>query len=705
MISSNPTSTHPGHHRRQLSQPFEAAPAPRAMPGAPSYRSHRRGQTVDYAALGPQLTSASRVSRRTAPKTVPELRDFFNEKSGFPRQSGATQQQPTAHLRQVDQSFFPSGLPLNSTYNPMPYMLREEELQGMFEAATADASSNTYAPGLSRSASDNAGRTPSLQNALHRIQQECSFPMAKGEQPVLYSWPEHQPIVQPKAISPKMSTFYTSPLTPDATPMKASFDFPMYHNDQTPTKSQSFSIPRTPVSAAMQRAQSLQGAPVSSPLQAKNQMLSPADSSSVASFTELAAMPSPASRGVSPQNIDGTTTPSTGNQHLREVSPRSSLDESIPEHPEELNDYDLDARVKASVRETGVSNDQIAKYISGPNADGKWQCLFPNCNCDFGRKENIKSHVQTHLDDRPYKCDVCEKEFVRGHDLKRHLKTHTGKKPYICACGAKFARHDALTRHRQRDMCVGGMTGNIPKTTRRGRPPKKNRPDMETRQAKSTRTRQRAANRGPSSSPDEPEVASFQDGPIFTSPNYAPSNTASAYTPPTSPGDSANNGNHTVSSPTPIGNQVSSQFEDDMLPPPLSPPQIAHVRYEQAMAQFNRNMIVEPAREYMYSDSALSPHEMSSPHTAPTLAESSVGSEIDLFMTQDPSEQVKEEFGTLTTQSLTDFSNSYYVDASDFPTSSFYQDLPEKPFSGLDTMDDPYADSIDTLSNEFLVDP
>jgi regulatory protein SWI5 len=165
---------------------------------------------VDYAALGPQLTSANRVSRRTAPKTVPELRDFFNEKSGFPRQSGATQQQPTAHLRQADQSLFPSGLPLNSTYNPMPYMLREEELQGMYEAATADASYNTYAPGLSRSASDNAGRTPSLQNALHRIQQERSFHMTKGEQPVLYSWPEHQPIVQPKAISPKMNTFCKS---------------------------------------------------------------------------------------------------------------------------------------------------------------------------------------------------------------------------------------------------------------------------------------------------------------------------------------------------------------------------------------------------------------------------------------------------------------------------------------------------------------
>ncbi|KAJ5989146.1 hypothetical protein N7481_004356 [Penicillium waksmanii] len=703
MISSNPTSTHPGHHRRQLSQPFEAAPATRTMSGAPSYRAHRRGQTVDYAALGPQVASANRITRRAAPKTVPELRDYFNEKSGFSHQSAAAHQLP-AHMRQATQPFSQSSAPVQSSYNTMSYMLSEEELQTMYGAATTDASSNTYAPALSRSASDNAGKTPSVQNALYHLQQERSFPMAKREDASLYQWSDHQPIVQPKAISPKMNPFhsYTSPLTPDATPMKASFDFPMYHNDQTPTKSQSFSIPRTPVSAAMQRAQSLQGVPISSPLHVKYQMASPADSVSIASFTELAAMPSPSSRGVSPHSFDeAATTPSTS-QHQLGSSPGSPFEDSIPELPEGVDEYDLDARVKASVRETGVSNDQITKYISGPNTDGKWQCLYPSCNCEFGRKENIKSHVQTHLDDRPYKCDVCEKEFVRGHDLKRHLKTHTGNKPYICACGARFARHDALTRHRQRDMCVGGMTGNIPKTTRRGRPPKKNRPDMDTRQAKSTRTRQRAVDRAMPSSPVHYEAALQQNGPVFTSPNYAPSNATSAYTPPASPGESIDN---TVSSPTTIGHQVPSKFEDDMLPAPLSPPQLAHARYEQAMAQYNPNIMMDSSQEYLYSDSPLTPHDMSSPHTAPTLAESSVGSEIDLFMTQDPSEQVKEEFGTLTTQSLVDFSNPYYVDSSDFPTSSFYPDLPGKPFSGLDVLDDPYADPIDTLSNEFLVDP
>lgn len=480
------------------------------------------------------------------------------------------------------------------------------------------------------------------------------------------------------------------PLTPDTTPMKSSFDFPMCSNEPTPTKSQSFSIPRSPISSEMQRAHSLNGLPISSPLQAKHQIPSPADSPSV-SFNEMAAMPSP-------RNADVPATPSTGRRQKQSMSPASSPAPAPSEGQEkQINDTDLDARVRASVRDTGVSSEKIAAYIAGPDVkDGKYVCLFDNCGSRFGRKENIKSHVQTHLDDRPYQCDVCDKLFVRGHDLKRHLKTHTGKKPFGCLCGASFARHDALTRHRQRDMCVGGVTGFVPKTTRRGRPPKKNRPDMETRQTKSTRTRQRVAEKATSVSPVKMEDSSLQQAPVFNSPNYAPSTTMSSFTPPTSPGN--------VQSPADVGPSLVSQLEDDMLPPPLSPTQLAHARYEQAIAQFVPALATE--QENFYSDRAVSPHDMSSPHTAPTLDEYTSGSEMDLFITQDPSEQVRDEFANLTNPGLSDFPAPYsYVDTAGFPASSFYSTFPEKTFSGLSALDDAYPDQIDTLSQQFLNDP
>jgi regulatory protein SWI5 len=145
--------------------------------------------------------------------------------------------------------------------------------------------------------------------------------------------------------------------------------------------------------------------------------------------------------------------------------------------------------VEETITETGITIDDIAHYIDGPDpVDQKWLCLYPDCKKRFGRKENIKSHVQTHLGDRQFQCPHCKKCFVRQHDLKRHAKIHSGVKPYPCLCGNSFARHDALTRHRQRGMCIGAFEGVVKKVVKRGRP-RKNRPDNEERIEKSSRTR------------------------------------------------------------------------------------------------------------------------------------------------------------------------------------------------------------------------
>ncbi|CAH0037301.1 unnamed protein product [Clonostachys solani] len=147
--------------------------------------------------------------------------------------------------------------------------------------------------------------------------------------------------------------------------------------------------------------------------------------------------------------------------------------------------------IEETKTETGVTVDDIAQFICGPDLnDGKWTCVYEGCGKKFGRKENIKSHVQTHLNDRQYQCPTCKKCFVRQHDLKRHAKIHTGIKPYPCECGNSFARHDALTRHRQRGMCIGAFDGIVRKVVKRGRP-KKNRPDMEERTTKSARQRRK----------------------------------------------------------------------------------------------------------------------------------------------------------------------------------------------------------------------
>ncbi|KAJ5588822.1 hypothetical protein N7537_011500 [Penicillium hordei] len=722
-MNSNALGT--GRHRRQISTPVAPyQPAP-VMTNMQPRRSHRRGQTVDYSSFSQQPMD------RHMPKTVSQLRDYFNEKSGFPYQQRDVQQYQQ-YAQQPERSFVPSGMHMQQPYQYQPHQslgsdcqaFNQEQLQAIHTTTGSPAPSSVGAPALSRSASECSENTP-LKLALHRIQQEQfsnqqqqkftgnsdwelfpqrNMPMVQNEQVTAYAGQMHPVSVQPKAPSAKilsqMSTAYNSPLTPDSTPLKRSIDYSMYSNDPTPSKSQSFSFPQTPATTEMQRAQSFQGAPYVNSVQIKQQMPSPINSPVTASFAEVADMPSPSSYGMTPQNSNVSFKSSTGRTKKRSPSTVSTSIESA------VYDGDLDARVKASVQQTGVSTDEIAKFISGPDPkDGKWVCLFTGCLCRFGRKENIKSHVQTHLGDRQFKCDICEKHFVRGHDLKRHLKTHSGNKPFVCACGASFARQDALTRHRQRDMCVGGFTGVVPKTTKRGRPPKKknSRPDIDTRQAKSTRTRQRVAEKSTSVASAQTQPT-LQDAPVFNSPNYAPSTAVSSFTPPTSPGERY----HTISPPCQTYDSLDAQLEDDMLP--LSPPQLAHTRYEQAMAQYGSNFGSQAysqestySQESLYSESALSPREMSSPRSAPTLAESSVGSEIDIFMTQDPSDDLREEFGNLAHSGLPGFSTYQFVDTTDFASVSSY--YPEKTFSGLPHMDDDLTDPIDCLSSEFLVDP
>ena len=180
-------------------------------------------------------------------------------------------------------------------------------------------------------------------------------------------------------------------------------------------------------------------------------------------------------------------------QTMPDLSRRSSpVRASLSPRRMSISDLNLEPGISASIEETNVTLDDIANFIEGPDpVDNKWVCRFDECNKRFGRKENIKSHVQTHLGDRQFRCDHCNKCFVRGHDLKRHAKIHTGAKPYPCDCGNSFARHDALTRHRQRGMCIGAFEGIQRKVIKRGRP-RKHRPNMEERIDKATRTRQKA---------------------------------------------------------------------------------------------------------------------------------------------------------------------------------------------------------------------
>lgn len=80
------------------------------------------------------------------------------------------------------------------------------------------------------------------------------------------------------------------------------------------------------------------------------------------------------------------------------------------------------------------------------------------CGKVFGKPYNLKSHMKSHSNEKPFECKVCGKHFARSHDKKRHELLHKGEKNFKCegflndgktkwGCGKRFARSDALSRH------------------------------------------------------------------------------------------------------------------------------------------------------------------------------------------------------------------------------------------------------------------
>ena len=91
----------------------------------------------------------------------------------------------------------------------------------------------------------------------------------------------------------------------------------------------------------------------------------------------------------------------------------------------------------------------------GQKHPATFQCSL--CPKRFTRAYNLRSHLRTHTDERPFVCTVCGKAFARQHDRKRHEALHSGEKKFVCkgnlssgsswGCGRRFARADALGRH------------------------------------------------------------------------------------------------------------------------------------------------------------------------------------------------------------------------------------------------------------------
>ncbi|KAF3989645.1 hypothetical protein FT663_02739 [Candidozyma haemuli var. vulneris] len=104
---------------------------------------------------------------------------------------------------------------------------------------------------------------------------------------------------------------------------------------------------------------------------------------------------------------------------------------------------------------------ELDRYWVGPDEDKIFTCTYEGCNKKFTRRYNVRSHIQTHLSDRPFTCSYCPKSFVRQHDLNRHIKSHLVTKHCKCSCGKEFTRVEGYKRHLAKGICQKGTETDL----------------------------------------------------------------------------------------------------------------------------------------------------------------------------------------------------------------------------------------------------
>lgn len=117
------------------------------------------------------------------------------------------------------------------------------------------------------------------------------------------------------------------------------------------------------------------------------------------------------------------------------------------------------------------------------NFELKIKCPWPDCEYAAFKKHHLKSHLQSHSNDKPFTCHVCKKYSARhkssldahlrthhtedvqfeciicqfrcktSQSLQVHIRSHTKIKPFKCnECSLSFKTHNQLLLHNRRHI-------------------------------------------------------------------------------------------------------------------------------------------------------------------------------------------------------------------------------------------------------------
>ncbi|KAK8742658.1 hypothetical protein OTU49_001608, partial [Cherax quadricarinatus] len=127
---------------------------------------------------------------------------------------------------------------------------------------------------------------------------------------------------------------------------------------------------------------------------------------------------------------------------------RLKTTDSLNVHLNEIHTHTVRLQCK-QCPQVFFSSGRLSYHIKRHHTDRRsYTNLCHLCGKVYPYPSELKLHLRSHRNERPYKCNQCQKTFLKQGDLTYHKRTHTGIRPHKCPhCDARFPRPNTLMSH------------------------------------------------------------------------------------------------------------------------------------------------------------------------------------------------------------------------------------------------------------------